>query len=220
MALGFLLGGLWYSPALFAKAWQRAAGLSDEQAKSGNMAMIFGLTFVLSLIAAYVFGMFLGNSMPLAGALAEDEEISRHLDRAALARLCDPANYLGQAGTMVDRVLEHRVVGQRLSAECDRGALPERGDRDVERAEQGVAYSHFVWAIISTKEHVRAFVQREGLSESAMELHGELELLHLLGQFFEACRAHDGIGNGSAIGTTMKVAVGTGYFYFDITQST
>jgi len=64
-----VLGGLWYSPMLFAKAWQRDAGLSDEQAKSGNMAMIFGLTFVLSLIAAYVFGMFLGNSMPLAGAV-------------------------------------------------------------------------------------------------------------------------------------------------------
>ena len=29
------LGGLWYSPALFGKAWQRGAGLSDEQAKSG-----------------------------------------------------------------------------------------------------------------------------------------------------------------------------------------
>lgn len=53
------------------------------------------------------------------------------------------------------------------------------------RAQQGVAYSHFVWAILSTKEHVRAFVQREGLSESAMELHGELELLHLLSQFFD-----------------------------------
>jgi hypothetical protein len=36
-----------------------------------------------------------------------------------------------------------------------------------------VAYSHFVWALISTKEHVRTFVQREGLPDSAMELHGE-----------------------------------------------
>jgi hypothetical protein len=63
------LGGIWYSPLLFAKAWQRLAGLSDEQARSGNMAVIFGLTFVLSLIAAYVFGMFLGTSMPLAGAV-------------------------------------------------------------------------------------------------------------------------------------------------------
>ncbi len=33
------------------------------------MALIFGGAFVLSLIAAYVFGMFLGNSMPLAGAV-------------------------------------------------------------------------------------------------------------------------------------------------------
>jgi hypothetical protein len=63
-----VLGGIWYSPMLFAKAWQREAGLSDEQAKSGNMAMIFGGAFVLSLIAAYVFGMFLG-AMPLAGAV-------------------------------------------------------------------------------------------------------------------------------------------------------
>src|SRR5262249_33202553 len=40
--------------------------------------------------------------------LAEDKEITKHLDRAALAKLCDPANYLGQAGEMVDRVLAMR----------------------------------------------------------------------------------------------------------------
>ena len=64
-----VLGGVWYSPMLFAKTWQSAAGLSDEQAKSGNVAMIFGGAFVLSLVAAYVFGMFLGTTMPLAGAI-------------------------------------------------------------------------------------------------------------------------------------------------------
>ena len=30
----FMLGGLWYSPALFGKVWQREAGLSDEQLRS------------------------------------------------------------------------------------------------------------------------------------------------------------------------------------------
>jgi 3-carboxy-cis,cis-muconate cycloisomerase len=45
---------------------------------------------------------------PLADLLAENAEITRHLDRAALAQLCDPANYLGEAGTMVDRVLKMR----------------------------------------------------------------------------------------------------------------
>jgi hypothetical protein len=62
------------------------------------------------------------------------------------------------------------------------------------RAQQGVAYSHFYWAITATKEHVRAFVQREGLSESAMELHGELELLHLLGQFFDHALYYTAVG--------------------------
>jgi 3-carboxy-cis,cis-muconate cycloisomerase len=45
---------------------------------------------------------------PLVDLLAESEEITKHLDRAALAKLCDPANYLGEAGAMVDRVLKMR----------------------------------------------------------------------------------------------------------------
>lgn len=42
---------------------------------------------------------------PLLDLLAEHPQVNPHLDRAALARLCDPANYLGQSGLMVDRVL-------------------------------------------------------------------------------------------------------------------
>jgi 3-carboxy-cis,cis-muconate cycloisomerase len=50
------------------------------------------------------------DNRPLLDLLAEDPEISRHLDRAALAALCNPANYLGQAGVMVDRVLAGRTA--------------------------------------------------------------------------------------------------------------
>jgi 3-carboxy-cis,cis-muconate cycloisomerase len=42
---------------------------------------------------------------PLLDLLCENAQISAHLDRPALARLCDPENYLGQSGVMVDRVL-------------------------------------------------------------------------------------------------------------------
>ena len=45
---------------------------------------------------------------PLLDLLVETPEIARHLDRAELAKLCDPANYLGQSGVMVDRVLNRR----------------------------------------------------------------------------------------------------------------
>ena len=62
----FVLGGLWYSPVLFGKAWQKAAGLTDEQLAKGNMAMIFGLAFVLCLAASFVFAMFLGPRPPMA----------------------------------------------------------------------------------------------------------------------------------------------------------
>ena len=45
---------------------------------------------------------------PLAELLAENKEIAKHLSRAEIDKLCDPANYLGQAGEMVDRVLALR----------------------------------------------------------------------------------------------------------------
>jgi Protein of unknown function (DUF1761) len=62
----FVLGGLWYSPLLFGKAWQREVGLSDEELARGNMARIFGLALVLSFLAAWMFGIFLGPRPPMA----------------------------------------------------------------------------------------------------------------------------------------------------------
>lgn len=65
-----LIGGLWYSPLLFARVWQREAGLSDETVRSGNLALRFGLTFVLGLVAGAVFALFIGNAMTVAQATA------------------------------------------------------------------------------------------------------------------------------------------------------
>src|SRR5262245_44327662 len=42
---------------------------------------------------------------PLVDLLAANAEISKHVKRPELERMCDPANYLGLAGDMVDRVL-------------------------------------------------------------------------------------------------------------------
>src|SRR5690349_4926191 len=62
----FVLGGLWYSPVLFGKAWQRETGLTDEQLKQGNMARIFGLSLILALLASWNFANFLGPRPSLA----------------------------------------------------------------------------------------------------------------------------------------------------------
>jgi 3-carboxy-cis,cis-muconate cycloisomerase len=50
---------------------------------------------------------------PLAELLAQDAEISRHLTRAEIDNMCDPANYLGLSGEMVDRVLARETAAAR-----------------------------------------------------------------------------------------------------------
>jgi hypothetical protein len=65
-----VLGAIWYAPPLFGRTWQRRVGLSDEAIAGGNLAMIYGLAFLLSLAAAYVFAMFLGRQMGVGPATA------------------------------------------------------------------------------------------------------------------------------------------------------
>ncbi|MBZ0264979.1 DUF1761 domain-containing protein [bacterium] len=62
----FLVGALWYSPLLFAKPWMAVNNFSEEDLKKGNMGVIFGLTFVLSLIISYNLAFFLGDDATTA----------------------------------------------------------------------------------------------------------------------------------------------------------
>ena len=65
-----VLGAIWYSPMLFARRWMAGAKLSEGDLAGANMALIYGLAFLLSLIAAYVFALFIGRGMPLGPAVA------------------------------------------------------------------------------------------------------------------------------------------------------
>jgi len=55
-----ILGAVWYSPVLFARAWMRESGTTEEKAKAANPAKMLGTTFVLAVIGAAVFALFLG----------------------------------------------------------------------------------------------------------------------------------------------------------------
>lgn len=66
----FLIGGLWYSPAVFGKAWMRENGFTEEGLKNSNTAKIFGLALLLAVIAAVNLAMFMGpENKPEMGAL-------------------------------------------------------------------------------------------------------------------------------------------------------
>lgn len=53
------------------------------------------------------------------------------------------------------------------------------------RAKEAIPLPQVVWAILMTKEHLFAFLQREGMVENPVQVYGELELLQLLDQFFD-----------------------------------
>lgn len=62
------------------------------------------------------------------------------------------------------------------------------------RARQGVPLTQFLWAIMVGKEHLFAFLQREGFAEGVVQLYGELELLQLLDQFFDRALYYAAVG--------------------------
>ena len=57
----FAVGGVWYSSALFGKAWMTDSKLSIEEIKAGNKGKIFGFTAFFSLVMAANLAAFLAD---------------------------------------------------------------------------------------------------------------------------------------------------------------
>jgi hypothetical protein len=57
----FVLGGLWYSPLLFGKAWMLANGFTDADLQTFSKARMFGWSFLFSLVTALNLAMFLAG---------------------------------------------------------------------------------------------------------------------------------------------------------------
>ena len=85
--VAFLLGGLWFSPALFAERWMAALGKPPEEIGSPTKGVIvsFATTFVMSVTLALIigripnmsalgglrFGLILGIGVIMMGMLAD-----------------------------------------------------------------------------------------------------------------------------------------------------
>ena len=51
-----ILGFIYYNPKVLGTAWMKACGLTEEDLKGGNMAMIFILSYVFAVMLAFVLG--------------------------------------------------------------------------------------------------------------------------------------------------------------------
>lgn len=64
-----VVGFLWYHPKVFGNTWMRVAGLTEQQIKTGNMPLIFGLSFLFSLMLASVMDGLATHDNFINGAL-------------------------------------------------------------------------------------------------------------------------------------------------------
>jgi len=55
----FIFGALWYSPMLFLPRWCKETGVNPNKNIS-NPFKVYGITFLLTLISAFVFAVLLG----------------------------------------------------------------------------------------------------------------------------------------------------------------
>ncbi len=77
-----ITGFIWYNPKVFGNAWMKAADMSEEKMKGANMAVIFGVSLLLSFLLAFslapivihqfgVMGMLEGAMRPESPTAAE-----------------------------------------------------------------------------------------------------------------------------------------------------
>ena len=57
---GFGVGGIWYSPLLFAKPWTKLVGFDPKSPGGYPMPVAMGGAAALSVVAAIIFALFLG----------------------------------------------------------------------------------------------------------------------------------------------------------------
>jgi 3-carboxy-cis,cis-muconate cycloisomerase len=100
----FLVGGLQVDPARMRANLDLTKGLIVSEAVMMGLGPALGRQRAHDLVYDICRGVIAGRGTFL-DLLAEHPEIKPHMDRAALAALLDPANYVGLSGQMVDRVL-------------------------------------------------------------------------------------------------------------------
>ena len=100
----FMLGGLVVDPERMARNLDMTDGLIVAEAVMMGLAPHTGRQQAHDIVYAACRSVNAAGGT-LADALARLPEVTAHFDHAALQRLTDPRNYLGEAPQMVDRAL-------------------------------------------------------------------------------------------------------------------
>lgn len=113
----FVLGGLWYAPVLFGRAWMQEMGFTEEGLKAkGGTGRIMASSFALELVMAFNLAAFLGPKASLgfgafAGAaagfgwVAAAMGVTYLFERKSLRLFCINGGYHAIALTIMGAIL-------------------------------------------------------------------------------------------------------------------
>lgn len=79
----FLIGFIWYNPKVMGTIWMNESGMTEEKAKKGNMAKIFGLTLLYALMVSFMLPQFVIHQIPtlqLAGGDATNQAYLTYME--------------------------------------------------------------------------------------------------------------------------------------------
>lgn len=73
------IGALWYNPKFgFGITWMRAAGMTEERMKSGNIAVIFGLALLFAVMLSILLMQFTNHQWGAFGMVGGDPELVKN----------------------------------------------------------------------------------------------------------------------------------------------
>lgn len=67
-----VMGFIWYNPKVFGTAWARTAEMTEAKMKSGNMAVIFGVSLLLSFLLSFFVHFLVIHEMGAFGMVEGD----------------------------------------------------------------------------------------------------------------------------------------------------
>ena len=70
-----IIGFIWYNPKVFGNAWMKAAKVTQGDIEGGNMPLIFGLSYLFSLMLAGILNYLVHHDMQILGTILMDPEL-------------------------------------------------------------------------------------------------------------------------------------------------
>ena len=67
-----VVGMVWYNPKVFGGIWMRETGMTEENAKGANMALVFGMTLFYAFLIAFVMHMLVIHQFGAMGMIGGD----------------------------------------------------------------------------------------------------------------------------------------------------